>query len=84
MHFILLHVLAAYPPFPPVQVLRKGSGTLCEQLLVVEAFQKKIVCPNKHMLEPENFYKVRMGQLTYGSRAGEGIGDKVGMRGPHM
>ena len=31
-----------------VQVLRKGSGTLCESLLCVEAFKANIVFPNKH------------------------------------
>ena len=29
------------------QVLRKGSGTLCESLLMVEAFRGDIICPNK-------------------------------------
>ena len=32
---------------PPAQVLRKGSGTLCEALLMVEAFKVNIVFPNK-------------------------------------
>ena len=32
----------------PFQVLRKGSGTLCESLLCVEAFKANIVFPNKH------------------------------------
>ena len=31
--------LATIIPMPPDEVLRKGSGTLCEQLLVVQAFQ---------------------------------------------
>ena len=30
------------------KVLRKGSGTLCESLLCVEAFHANIVFPNKH------------------------------------
>jgi DNA polymerase elongation subunit (family B) len=46
-----LHCLA-------LQVLRKGSGTLCEQLLMVQAYEKGIVCPNKHTSEPETFYRV--------------------------
>jgi hypothetical protein len=29
-------------------VLRKGSGTLCESLLCVEAFKANIIFPNKH------------------------------------
>lgn len=32
-----------------VQVLRKGSGTLCEVLLMVEAFHANIVYPNKQV-----------------------------------
>ena len=31
----------------PDEVLRKGSGTLCESLLMVEAFRGDIICPNK-------------------------------------
>jgi hypothetical protein len=34
---------------PPDEVLRKGSGTLCEQLLMVEAFRANVICPNKHV-----------------------------------
>ena len=30
-----------------LQVLRKGSGTLCEALLMVQAFHANIVFPNK-------------------------------------
>lgn len=33
---------------PPDEVLRKGSGTLCEQLLMVEAYRANVICPNKH------------------------------------
>ena len=31
------------------QVLRKGSGTLCESLLMVEAFVANVICPNKQV-----------------------------------
>ena len=31
------------------QVLRKGSGTLCESLLMVQAFEADVVCPNKQV-----------------------------------
>ena len=34
-------------PMGPDDVLRKGSGTLCEALLMVEACTKDIICPNK-------------------------------------
>eukprot|EP00571_Detonula_confervacea_P015151 CAMPEP_0172308022 /NCGR_PEP_ID=MMETSP1058-20130122/8746_1 /TAXON_ID=83371 /ORGANISM="Detonula confervacea, Strain CCMP 353" /LENGTH=2557 /DNA_ID=CAMNT_0013020353 /DNA_START=95 /DNA_END=7768 /DNA_ORIENTATION=- len=36
-------------PMGPEDVLRKGSGTLCEALLMVEACTKSIICPNKQM-----------------------------------
>ncbi|CAN0006613.1 unnamed protein product, partial [Ectocarpus sp. 13 AM-2016] len=36
-------------PMGPDDVLRKGSGTLCEALLMVEAYRGNIVCPNKHV-----------------------------------
>ena len=50
--------LATIIPMPPDDVLRKGSGTLCEQLLMVEAFYKGILCPNKHTSESEVMYNV--------------------------
>lgn len=34
-----------------MQVLRKGSGTLCESLLMVQAFQANIIFPNKQEQE---------------------------------
>lgn len=34
---------------PTLQVLRKGSGTLCEALLMVQAFHANIVFPNKQV-----------------------------------
>ena len=39
--------LSTVIPMSPDEVLRKGSGTLCESLLMVEAFRGDIVCPNK-------------------------------------
>ena len=44
-------------PMGPDDVLRKGSGTLCEFLLQVEAFEKRIVCPNKHREQHNRTYK---------------------------
>jgi DNA polymerase epsilon subunit 1 len=37
-------------------VLRKGTGTLCEMLLMVQAYQKEIVLPNKHVSPKEAFW----------------------------
>ncbi|EJD53603.1 DUF1744-domain-containing protein [Auricularia subglabra TFB-10046 SS5] len=35
-------------PLRPDEVLRKGSGTLCETLLMVEAYRAGVIFPNKH------------------------------------
>ncbi|KAG9322756.1 hypothetical protein KVV02_007016 [Mortierella alpina] len=47
-------------PMNPDEVLRKGSGTLCETLLMVEAFQGNIIMPNKHV---ESYNKMFDGHL---------------------
>ena len=44
---LFIFSLCTIIPMPPADVLRKGSGTLCEQLLMVEAYVKNIICPNK-------------------------------------
>ncbi|KAG9455053.1 hypothetical protein H6P81_007957 [Aristolochia fimbriata] len=49
--------LATIIPMPPDEVLRKGSGTLCEMLLMVEAYKACVICPNKHQEDQEKFYK---------------------------
>ncbi|CAH9070869.1 unnamed protein product [Cuscuta europaea] len=48
--------LATIIPMPPDEVLRKGSGTLCEMLLMVQAYKANVICPNKHQMDPEKFY----------------------------
>ncbi|KMT05520.1 hypothetical protein BVRB_7g176430 [Beta vulgaris subsp. vulgaris] len=52
--------LATIIPMPPDEVLRKGSGTLCEMLLMVQAFSANVICPNKHQSEPEKFYNNKL------------------------
>ncbi|KAG0052419.1 DNA polymerase epsilon catalytic subunit [Gryganskiella cystojenkinii] len=47
-------------PMNPDEVLRKGSGTLCETLLMVEAFRGNIIMPNKHT---ESYNKMYDGHL---------------------
>lgn len=37
-------------------VLRKGTGTLCEMLLMVQAYTQEIVLPNKHVSPKEAFW----------------------------
>lgn len=44
-------------PLNPDEVLRKGTGTLCEMLLMVQAYKGSIVLPNKHTDPVERFYK---------------------------
>ncbi|KAI8443886.1 DNA polymerase epsilon subunit 1, partial [Phakopsora pachyrhizi] len=44
-------------PLNPDEVLRKGSGTLCETLLMVEAYNKNIIMPNKHVNPHGNMYE---------------------------
>ncbi|KAK9127695.1 hypothetical protein Syun_016492 [Stephania yunnanensis] len=48
--------LATIIPMPPDEVLRKGSGTLCEMLLMVQAYQANVICPNKYQADLEKFH----------------------------
>ncbi|GEM10836.1 DNA polymerase epsilon catalytic subunit A [Rhodotorula toruloides] len=43
-------------PLNPDEVLRKGSGTLCETLLMVEAYRSNVVYPNRHVESHNNMY----------------------------
>lgn len=43
-------------PLGPDHTLRKGTGTLCEMLLMVQAYKKEIVLPNKHVAPKEAFW----------------------------
>ncbi|GES67478.1 hypothetical protein SCEPF1_0005004900 [Saccharomyces cerevisiae] len=43
-------------PLNPDETLRKGTGTLCEMLLMVQAYQHNILLPNKHTDPIERFY----------------------------
>lgn len=48
--------LSTIIPMPPDEVLRKGSGTLCEALLMVQAAAANIVAPNKHSSHAERMH----------------------------
>ncbi|XP_065196318.1 DNA polymerase epsilon catalytic subunit A-like [Sycon ciliatum] len=62
-----IFALCTIIPMEPDEVLRKGSGTLCETLLMVQAFNANVVFPNKqeqvfnklttdgHLLEGETY-----------------------------
>ncbi|KAF8916873.1 hypothetical protein CPB85DRAFT_1288414 [Mucidula mucida] len=43
-------------PLCPDEVLRKGTGTLCETLLMVEAYRGRIIMPNRHEDEHGHMY----------------------------
>src|ERR1700709_1603020 len=47
-------------PLNPDDTLRKGTGTLCEMLLMVQAYQTEIVLPNKHVQPKESFWEVHL------------------------
>jgi DNA polymerase epsilon subunit 1 len=49
--------LATIIPMCPDDVLRKGSGTLCEALLMAQAFHGNIIYPNKQTTDPNKMFK---------------------------
>ncbi len=51
-----IFALCTIIPTNPDEVLRKGSGTLCENLLMAQAFRGNIVFPNKQTDKFEKFY----------------------------
>ena len=51
-----IFALSTIIPMEPDEVLRKGSGSLCEALLMVEAFRANIIYPNKQKSDPESTY----------------------------
>ncbi|MFH4974025.1 hypothetical protein AB6A40_000734 [Gnathostoma spinigerum] len=50
-----IFALCTIIPLAPDDVLRKGSGTLCEALLMVEAHHKNILFPNKKIMSGNKF-----------------------------
>lgn len=52
--------LSTIIPMGAEDVLRKGSGTLCEALLMVEAYKGNIICPNKQIDPLESYYNGRL------------------------
>lgn len=52
-----IFALCTIIPTNPDEVLRKGSGTLCEDLLMAQAFRCNIIFPNKQEEKFEKFYK---------------------------
>lgn len=52
-----IFALCTIIPTNPDEVLRKGSGTLCENLLMAQAFRCNIIFPNKQVEQFEKFYQ---------------------------
>jgi DNA polymerase epsilon subunit 1 len=55
-----IFALSTIIPMTPDEVLRRGSGTLCENLLMAEAHSRKIVFPNKQSENFEKFYRAHL------------------------
>ena len=51
-----IFALCTIIPLGPDDVLRKGSGTLCEALLMSNAYQGNIIMPNKQEVRPRCEY----------------------------
>ena len=52
-----IFALCTIIPTCPDDGLRRGSGTLCENLLMAQAYQANVIFPNKQVTENEKFYK---------------------------
>lgn len=52
-----IFALCTIIPMEPEEVLRKGSGTLCESLLMVQAYRANVIFPNKQEAELSKFTK---------------------------
>lgn len=55
-----IFALCTVIPTQPDEVLRKGSGTLCEMLLMAEAYAANVVFPNKHAEEKLQYHNGRL------------------------
>ena len=56
IHDFVFALCTIIPTFPD-EVLRKGSGTLCEELLMAQAFRRNILFPNKQVEAFEKFHE---------------------------
>ena len=56
-HIIVKYLTINYIDLIFYQYSRKGSGTLCETLLMIETFKRQIIFPNKQINNEDNFYQ---------------------------
>ena len=54
--FALCTIIPTYPD----EVLRRGSGVLCEYLLMAQAFRGNIIFPNKQVEDKERYYQGKL------------------------
>jgi DNA polymerase epsilon subunit 1 len=47
-------------PTNPDEVLRRGSGTLCEDLLMAQAYRGNIIFPNKQIENLEQYHNGKL------------------------
>ena len=52
-----IFALASIIPMFPDEVLRKGSGTLCQNLLMAQAYNRMIIFPNKKIEDIDKYHK---------------------------
>lgn len=55
-----IFALASIIPMFPDEVLRKGSGTLCENLLMAAAYEREIIFPNKKIEEISKYHQGKL------------------------
>jgi len=65
-----IFALASIIPYNPDDVLRRGSGTLCESLLMNQAYKANVVFPNKHVDIPLEFHEGTNRLIEQGSYEG--------------
>jgi DNA polymerase epsilon subunit 1 len=59
IHDFIFALSTIIPTFPD-EVLRRGSGTLCENLLMAQAFRCNIIFPNKQSEKFERFFEGKL------------------------
>lgn len=68
MKYVHSHIFSVCSliPLSPVQILCKGSGTLCEALLLAESVNYKVLVPPKKRTETIEYYKGHIAEnITY-------------------
>lgn len=59
IHDFIFALCTIIPTFPD-EVLRRGSGVLCEYLLMAQAFRGNIIFPNKQVEDKERYHNGKL------------------------